>query len=323
MQNIPPELCAKVTNLIEIGLNPDEIINHFREEDERKINGIENDDGPIPQEVYLIAQAFAYRAATFDDAKELLQLLTTSYNSEVDGPESFRQGEPISMSLVRELLLDSSYQWLIAEAPSGRGVEDDGLMVAVCCFTTSGVSRKNGIIEGALGSVRLFAVLPRYSGLCIGQRLLSKVEQIMFSIEPFCCRSMICIPSTRISVLKWIQRRGYSQVGSIPYPAGPLGHTLIKIKSNDPVMLVHLIKTRPTLLSADISADDKQPMVQTLVSASVQSAAQPTKSRPKLESSAVMVSQHINLPPVVPLSPTSSSESKALREIIEDMEDVD
>jgi hypothetical protein len=109
-------------------------------------------------------------------------------------------------------------------------------------------------------------------------------------------------------------------VGSIPYPAGPLGHTLNKFDTNNPVMLIHFIKARPTLLSSDLSADDKQPTVQTLVPTSVNSAPPPPNLRPKLETSAVMVSQNSTLPPVVPMS---SSESKTIYKIIEDMEDVD
>jgi GNAT superfamily N-acetyltransferase len=37
-----------------------------------------------------------------------------------------------------------------------------------------------GEIEGNLGAIRLFGVLKQYQGLCIGHRLLKRVESIMF-----------------------------------------------------------------------------------------------------------------------------------------------
>ena len=80
-----------------------------------------------------------------------------------------------------------------------------------------------GQVEGKLGSIRLFGVLPRYHGFCVGRRLLSKVEQEMKRLG--CCKSMACVPSCRKSVMEWIDRRNYVDVGSIPYPAG-IGHTL-------------------------------------------------------------------------------------------------
>lgn len=81
-----------------------------------------------------------------------------------------------------------------------------------------------GEIEGKLGSVRLLGILPRYLGLCIGQRLLKRCESEMLKSD--CCRVMVCIPSPRISMLEWIQRRGYTNAGVTKYPAGALDHKL-------------------------------------------------------------------------------------------------
>ena len=63
-----------------------------------------------------------------------------------------------------------------------------------------------GEVEGRLGVIRLFGILPRYHGLCIGSRLLKRVEKAM-AIEG-CVRCMACIPSARGTMCDWIERRG-------------------------------------------------------------------------------------------------------------------
>ncbi len=286
-----PDIAAQVTNLIESGLCPDEIINHFRSEDEKKVNQ-SSESEIFPDEIYQISQAFAYRSACLSDDISIFNLLYKSYSIEIDGDESFRSDEAVSLDTIRSLLNDDTYQWILAELPSGQYVGNDGALIGVCCFSTTGLSRRNGKVEGKLGSIRFFGILPRYRGFCVGQRILSKVEDIIFNKPPFCCRSMVCIPSTRVSLLKWVERRGYSRVGSMPYPAAALGHTL---KSSE-VELIQFIKSGPSLLSADSSADDKLPTVKTLVgsssSSSSSSSAEPAgRRRAPLQSSAVMVSQ--------------------------------
>eukprot|EP01035_Chromulina_nebulosa_P029874 gene29874-39651_t len=262
-----PEIATKVTNLIESGLCPDEIIRHFRSEDEKKLHQVTTESEIFPDEIYQISQAFAYRSASKSDEVSIFNLLHRAYSIEIDGDESFRCGEAVSMDTIRNLLDDDeSYQWILAELPSGRHVGNDGALIGVCCFSTTGLSRRNGIVEGNLGSIRFFGILPRYKGFCVGQRILSKVEDIIFNKPPFCCRSMVCIPSARVSILKWVERRGYSRVGSMPYPAAALGHTLKGSSDSSQVELIQFIKSGPSLLSADNTADDKVPTVKTLVS---------------------------------------------------------
>ena len=72
------------------------------------------------------------------------------------------------------------------------------------------MSRRNGEVEGNLGSIRLFAVLPRFHGLCIGLRLLKKTESYMFRAN--CVRCMACAASTRLSAGKF---RGVIEEGVI------------------------------------------------------------------------------------------------------------
>lgn len=83
--------------------------------------------------------------------------------------------------------------------------------------------------------MRYFCVLPKFQGLLIGRRLLHRAEMTMF--QDGCCRSMICVPSCRVSVLEWMNRRSYSQIGQYKYPVG-LGHQL-----NQDVSLIVFIKT--------------------------------------------------------------------------------
>lgn len=71
--------------------------------------------------------------------------------------------------------------------------------------------------------MRYFAVRSTYQGLCVGQRLLEKVQDKIFQ-EAQCCRVMACIPDTRNLVMKWIGRRGFQLVRSLPYPYVALGH---------------------------------------------------------------------------------------------------
>ena len=293
--NKHPELAAKVTNLIESGLCPDEIINHFRSEDEKKIHQPTTTESEIfPDEIYQISQAFAYRSASKSDEVSIFNLLHRSYSIEIDGDESFRSGEAVSIDTIRNLIDDESYQWILAELPSGRHVGNDDSLIGVCCFSTTGLSRRNGIVEGKLGSIRFFGILPRYKGFCVGQRILSKVEDVIFNKPPFCCRSMVCIPSARTSLLKWVERRGYSMVGSMPYPASALGHTLKGSGDSSQVELIQFIKSGPSLLSADSAADDKLPTVKSLTSSSSNSNStteSTSRRRTPLQSSAVMVSQ--------------------------------
>jgi GNAT superfamily N-acetyltransferase len=273
-----PELAAKLMTYIESGLNPDEIIAKFKSDDESK--ELDSEKEIFPGEIKLISQALAYRKANNTDLNELFDLFLAAYHDEIDGAESFRKGNAISISVLKDLLGDPSYKWLIVEAPSGREIERDGVILGACCYSTGGVSRRNGniflffsfvfnlllsqllsgVIEGALGSIRLFGVLPRYRGLCIGRRLLQKLEDVVFAAG--CCRLMVCVPSPRITMLAWIERRHYIRLGSCRYPADSVGHEL---KFPTSVDLVQFVKTKPSLLSENSIADDKTVKVFALV----------------------------------------------------------
>eukprot|EP01031_Cornospumella_fuschlensis_P045764 gene45764-56014_t len=223
--NAFPEVQAKIRGAVEAeGLNPEEVMRRLHEEAELQLLGDEAPDADhIPSHIYIIAQALAYRSAIPEDESELHGLLNEAYRDEIEGPESFRTGEAVSRDEVNFYLNSPNFNWILAEAPNGHGIEKDGILLGACCFSTDGVSRRNGLEEGRLGSLRYFAVRKAYQGLCVGRRLLEKAQDQIFR-EARCCRVMACVPDTRGLVMKWLGRRGFVLVRAAPYPFQALGH---------------------------------------------------------------------------------------------------
>ena len=222
---LPTDIAKKVLNtdddtLLQPGERPEKVPESF------------------PEEVVTISQALAYRRANINDVSNIFEVLNSSYVGEICGDESFRIDEPvISRDKIASSMCEGGggLSWLIMEVPEGRGTSADGSIIAVCAFTTDGISRRNGEIEGNLGSIRLFSVLPKYQGLYIGVRLLDKLEMTMRASNR-CVRMMFSIPSTRKSMLKWAERQQFVYAGMVPYPKD-LGHTL---KTNDVKLHVYL-----------------------------------------------------------------------------------
>jgi len=234
-QSRDPQLAARLMNLVESGLSADEVARALVEDNvARSLSATEGSTSfaeeteVFADEIKVIAQALAYRAATDEDLDEVTKLLDAAYFPEMiesGSSESFRNGGPeaVAPEAIEALFRDPSYSWQVVEAPSGRGVERDGVILGACCYSTDGVSRKNGQVEGKLGSLRFFGVLPRFHGVCVGRRLLHRVELLM--TQAGCVRSMACVPSTRTKLHAWLERRGYNQAGASPYPFGALGHS--------------------------------------------------------------------------------------------------
>ena len=254
-----PKATNKIMTMVEAGMDTDEIAVALQESAEVKAliaSGEDHDEEEsFPGEIRLIAQALAFRSVVEDDdLPRILDVLSVAYSAEVSGLEAFRSGLSISRETLQGLYGDDSYKWLVVEAPNGHHIEVDGAILGVCCYSTDGVSRKNGEVEGNLGSIRLFGVVPRYHGLCIGQRLLKRVEAAMFRAG--CCRSMICIPSPRhASMGKWVERRGYIHAGSTSYPVQAVGHVLT-LPAED-VSLLRYIKALETVDGISESAESK------------------------------------------------------------------
>lgn len=143
-----PTLQNKIRQLVEDGLTPDELLKQLHEQAEQQL--LEEAEGqadeiPIPKEIKLIAQALAYRRADPGDLDELYKLLNQGYKEEIQGGEAFRiDKEAVSKETVEQHLQDSSFKWLLVEAPQGHGIERDGALLGACCFSTDGISRRNG-----------------------------------------------------------------------------------------------------------------------------------------------------------------------------------
>jgi ribosomal protein S18 acetylase RimI-like enzyme len=255
-----PTLQNKIRHMVEVeGMTPDELLKKLHEdaerqlieqadEEERRRRGVtsttdlaEFDD--VPKEIQLIAQALAYRVATIDDLDELHKLLSLAYKDEVNGNEAFRIGESVSKESVEYHLSDPSYQWLLVEAPNGHGILRDGDILGACCYSTDGVSKKNGVVEGNVGSIRYFAILPRFRGLCIGRRLLQKIEETIFKTN--CIFVAASIPSPRDSMMTWISNRGYDEVRSMVYPFAGLRHSPFPTLDPEEIFLVQFVKANP------------------------------------------------------------------------------
>lgn len=122
-----PAMAAKIADLIEFGYDPEQIIAQFRQDDETKRlkeleGGTTSSEEVFPDEIMIISQALAYRPLVVEnDLLEIHRLLSAAYQPEVVGEESFRIGDSIDINSIVELMRDGNYQWLVVEAPSGRG----------------------------------------------------------------------------------------------------------------------------------------------------------------------------------------------------------
>ena len=139
-----PALVSQVTELIQSGLNPQQIADHLMEQSRRQSEGIEEEPEVFSDEVLIASQALAFREASKDDAGKISRIINDAYQGEIVGPEAFREGPTVTESIIADMLDIDTYHWTLVEAPCGRGIEEDGTVLGVCCFTTDGVSRRNG-----------------------------------------------------------------------------------------------------------------------------------------------------------------------------------
>lgn len=133
--------------MVEGGYGTDEIATALQEISDLKALQVTEGDKVerFPDEIRIIAQALAFRNSRADsDFEEVLGILSAAYSAEVSGVESFRDGESINKEDLADLFRDESYQWVMVECPNGQGVEPDGAIIGVCCFSTNGISRRNG-----------------------------------------------------------------------------------------------------------------------------------------------------------------------------------
>ena len=137
----------KIMTMVEGGLGTDEIAVALHEMSEMQV--LESLEGAtkeiFPDEIRVIAQALAFRSVlTSSDLDRVYDVLSDAYCAEVHGEECFREGDSVSRSCVKDLFSDKSYRWLIMECPNGHGMEADGAVIGVSCFSVDGISRRNG-----------------------------------------------------------------------------------------------------------------------------------------------------------------------------------
>lgn len=316
-----PTLQNRIRHMVEVeGMTPDELLKKLHEEAEQQLidkadeeervrRGVTSTTDlaefeSVPKEIQLIAQALAYRFATIEDLDELHKLLSAAYKDEVQGEEAFRIGESVTKDSVEFHLSDPSYQWLLVEAPNGHGILKDGDILGACCYSTDGVSKKNGkytsqdndvysihiqhiitsfsvagVVEGNVGSIRFFAILPRFRGLCIGRRLLQKVEESIFKVN--CIFAAASIPSPRESMMQWISNRGYDEVRAMLYPFGGLHHSPFPTLDPEDIFLVQFVKSNPHFIKGQ-PANNRSNTVAASNSPSEQAPQPPSQPKKKI-----------------------------------------
>ena len=140
-----PEFVQRVLNLIESGLSSDELISTIHSDNIDKNE--KKQEEHFSDEIRLISQAFSFRKPNNDDKMMIYKLICDGYHDEISHvhEESFRDGQIISFELFDDMFQENScYQWIIMECPCGKDVLEDGSIIGVCCFSTDGLSRKNG-----------------------------------------------------------------------------------------------------------------------------------------------------------------------------------
>ena len=131
-----PKAVNQLISMLESGMSPAEAAKRMEEEAERA--ALQEVEGPdeeeeFPDEIKIISQALAFRKAEPEDLMSIMKLLNAAYGVEVgQGEESFRSGDPVSVEVVIRLFDDSSYEWLVTEAPNGQEVLQDGAILGVC-----------------------------------------------------------------------------------------------------------------------------------------------------------------------------------------------
>jgi len=106
----------------------------------------------------------------------------------------------VNLDIVKQMISDDSCEVLIAEVPLGRSIVPDGTLLSCCVYSLGHSAASGGDGKHKPGAIRMLAVNVDFLGLCIGQRMLSKVEKDMISKN--CDFNCLCIVSSRKSMWK-------------------------------------------------------------------------------------------------------------------------
>ena len=93
-----PEMAARIMDLVQAGVRPDQIAQKLDEELSAK--RLLEEEGPapeeqFPEEILLIAQALAFSTPQEEDAMRICKLLNEAYIDETIGDEAFRKAAPV------------------------------------------------------------------------------------------------------------------------------------------------------------------------------------------------------------------------------------
>ncbi|GMI51054.1 hypothetical protein ScalyP_jg9180 [Parmales sp. scaly parma] len=205
-------------------------INHRQQQEDLDLH-------PRSAEINVIAQSLAFTKANLSDAPSIAKLINSSYNR-FEASDSFRESfrvagsKVLDESMVNQMISEGGgCEVLIAEVPLGRGVVEDGALIAVCVYSVgdNAASGQAGDKKDKPGAVRILAVHHEFLGLCIGNRMLSKVEKSMVSKDS-CDFSVACVVSTRVALQQWIERRGYSKTSEVVFPVDAVPFEIRKEK---------------------------------------------------------------------------------------------
>lgn len=149
--------------------------------------------------------------ATPEKARAIRDLLVAAYADEEVGPESFRTGPLVDVKTVAAMLGDNDCRWLCCES-----AQDDDLLGVACVS-----------VNGETATLRFLAVRPALRGLCVGHRLLDRVERSLSTTAV--TTLLLCIPSPRSSMRVWAERRGFRVVeANVPFPVENLAFALTR-----------------------------------------------------------------------------------------------
>ena len=151
-----PKATNKIMTMVEAGMDTDAIAAALQERaDLKHVVATEGlgavpggEEEAFPREIRLIAQALAFTSdVTEADVFRVHSVLSAAYVAECGGAEAFRGGPALGRAAVEALVSDPCYRWVLVEAPNGHRAEEDGALLGACCYTTDGVSRKNGEVR--------------------------------------------------------------------------------------------------------------------------------------------------------------------------------
>ena len=203
----------------------------------------ESEDAKHPRanQIIVISQGLAFSNATVKDVERVTALVNETYNKaervEANWGEGFRTGDAVDTETIAMMIRDPDVFVLLCEAPDGRKILKDGTLLGVCCYSIGAAAVTAGQASPVKGAVRILAVRPDFHGLCVGQRILNKVEAKMLDKDSTAV--CMCVVSSRKTMCKWSERRGYAVTASLKFPVDSVPFDIVDSVRDDLQLLVY------------------------------------------------------------------------------------